>query len=65
MPDRERLGHAVQPLELQQVIDHLAADKVLVGEEVLQHRLQIAAGFGRDEAVDVAGVDLLAETRRS
>ena len=50
----QRFAHAVQPLVLQQIVDHLPADQVLVGEQLLEHRLEIAARFRGDEAVDIA-----------
>ena len=39
----ENLGHAVEPLVLQQVVEQLATDELRVGEELLDHGLQVPA----------------------
>ena len=49
----QRRLHAVEPLVLQHVVDHRAVDQRRVGEQPLQHRLEVAPPGRRDEAVDV------------
>ena len=52
---------AVEALVLQHIVDELTADQALVGEELLQHRLQVLAALGCDVAVDI-GADLGPQT---
>src|SRR3954451_6249526 len=48
----ERLPDPVEPLLLQQFLDHVAADKGWIGEQHFQDRLELLAPVGGDEAFD-------------
>src|SRR5664280_777872 len=59
----QRHRNSVQSLELEEVIDHLSADQIFVGEEILQHGLEVAPGLRGDKPVDVTRIDLSPEPR--
>ena len=62
VPDRpESGGHAVDPLEGEQVVDQLAGDQRRVAEQLLDMGLQVLPALGRDEALEIVAVDLAAE----
>ena len=60
-PCRPRCGVPRPPVEAlvgQYVVHQVACDEVGVGEQQLQHVLHFSAPVGRDEALDVVGVNL-------
>ena len=62
----DRAQRAVDPVDalvLQDVVDELAVHLAGVGEEQLQHGLELAPAARLDEAVEVVAVDLLAQAR--
>ncbi len=61
----ERRLDAIQALVLQHLLDHLARDGGRIGDQHLEHRLQLLAPPRLHEAVDVGHVDLGPERRRA
>src|SRR5208283_685010 len=62
---RQRLARTIQPLEAQEVLDHVTAHQALVDEQLRQYRLELFAPVGRDEVAGEILIDLLAESRRT
>ena len=60
----QRLVDAVEPLVGQQVVDHLPGDQALVGEQLANDRLELAAGLRVGKAAQVSRVDLAPEPGR-
>ena len=56
--------HAIEALELQDIVDHVPADKARVGYELFQYGLQGLAPVGGEETLQEADVDFLSETDR-
>src|SRR4051794_7020310 len=59
----QRLGHAVDPLVFEEVVDELARDERGIGEELFDYGLKVAPRRSVHEAIDVIDVDVGPEPR--
>src|SRR5205823_11869831 len=60
----QRLADAVEALVFEKIVDELTGHQRRIGEELLDHRLEVAARGCGDEAVDIVDIDVRPEAGR-